>query len=190
MSLESYLHHFQSVLAEIDSEQVKTMIQLLKEAYDKERMIFVIGNGGSAANASHICEDLGKGTLHDFDRQKRLKIMSLTDNTPYILAWANDEGYHRIFIEQLKNLAEHDSILLAISGSGNSRNILEAVDYANQAGLKTVAISGYDGGQLLQKAQYALHVPSFNMGMVESVHLLIFHYIIEQLYQQFKTADR
>src|SRR5690606_15345673 len=149
--------------------------------------VFIIGNGGSGANASHLCEDLGKGTLTDFDNQKRLKVLSLTDNTPYILAWANDTDYERVFVEQLKNFAQPGSLLIAISGSGNSPNVLRAVEYANENGIRTFGISGYDGGRLKHLCQQNLHVPSFDMGAVESVHMVLFHYVLNTLKERFKA---
>jgi D-sedoheptulose 7-phosphate isomerase len=137
-----------------------------------------------------LCEDLGKGTLHDFEGQKRLKVMSLTDNAPYILAWANDEGYERIFVEQLKNFAEPGALLIAISGSGNSANVLRAVEYANANGMTTFGVTGYDGGQLKHISQKCLHVPSYNMGAVEAVHGIVFHYLVEALYQALDPGPR
>ena len=118
----------------VDPASVKQLADLMWERYEAGRMIFVIGNGGSGSNASHFCEDIGKGTLarkfFDDEAKKRFKILSLTDNTPYILAWGNDEGFDRVFSEQLKNLASPGDLLVAISGSGNSPNILRAVEWA------------------------------------------------------------
>lgn len=188
MSFKSYLEDFVQLLDRIDEKEVNDLIQTIEEAYRNDQFIYVIGNGGSGANASHMCEDLGKGTLTDFENQKRLKVLSLTDNTPYILAWANDTNYDRIFVEQLKNFAQPGSVLIAISGSGNSPNVLRAVEYANQNGIKTFAITGYDGGKLREIAQKTLHVPSFNMGAVESVHIVVFHYILDMLRERFKAV--
>ena len=98
--LDHYLGDFQKLLGQVDRKQVQTMVDLVTEAYVNGKTVFIIGNGGSGANASHLCEDLGKGTLHDFEKQRRLRLMSLTDNTPYILAWGNDTAYDRIFVEQ------------------------------------------------------------------------------------------
>ena len=164
---------------------MERLTQVVDDAYRAGRWVFVIGNGGSAANASHLCEDLGKGTLTDFEHQRRLKIVGLTDNAAYLLAWGNDTSFDRVFVEQLKNLASAADLLIAISGSGNSRNVLMAVEYANQIGMKTFAITGYDGGQLLKLAQDAFWVRSFNMGMVEAVHGVIFHYLTEALQRKF-----
>ncbi len=187
MSLSTYLDDFDKVLKKIDEAEVQNMIGAIQEAYTNSNTVFIIGNGGSGANASHLCEDLGKGTLHDFETQKRLKVMSLTDNTPYILAWANDTNYERIFVEQLKNFAEPCALLIAISGSGNSPNVLRAVEYANDNGMKTFSLTGYDGGKLKQISHQGVHVPSFNMGVVESVHIVLFHYILDTLHEQFKS---
>jgi D-sedoheptulose 7-phosphate isomerase len=185
--LDHYLTDFTELLKKVDPKQVQTMVDLLTEAYVHDKYVFIIGNGGSGANASHLCEDLGKGTLHDFEKQKRLKVMSLTDNTPYILAWGNDTSYDRVFVEQLKNFAEPGALLIAISGSGNSPNVLKAIEYANGHGMKTLGVTGYDGGRLQKLAQHNVHVPSYNMGAVESVHSVLFHYLLDTLYEKFKT---
>src|SRR6478736_9367506 len=136
-----FLDRVAQELARIDPAEVQKLSDLVHERYVAGRFVFVCGNGGSGSNASHFCEDIGKGTLRreDFndDRKKRVKILSLTDNTPYILAWANDEGYDRIFVEQLKNLAGPGDLLVAISGSGNSPNVLRAVEWANAHGMTT-----------------------------------------------------
>ena len=185
--LEPYLQDFSSLLKKVDLTEVETLVNLLTEAYKNDRFVFIIGNGGSGANASHFCQDLGKGTLHDFDKQKRLRVMSLTDNTPYILAYGNDLGYDRIFVEQLKNFAHPGAVLLAISGSGNSPNVLNAVEWANANGLTTVGITGYDGGKLKKMCFHSVHVPSLNMGAVEAAHAVIFHYLVDTLHERFKT---
>lgn len=187
-NLQKYVSDFSDLLQKVDPKEVDTLVAALEEAYRDDRFVFVIGNGGSGANASHLCEDLAKGTLADFEKQKRLKIMSLTDNTPAILAWANDTGYDRIFVEQLKNFAQPGALLIAISGSGNSPNVLKAVEWANGHEMKTVALTGYDGGKLRKLAHHAVHVPSHNMGAVESVHLVVFHYVLDTLYERFKTV--
>jgi len=186
--LGSYLDDFSALLKKVDPKEVETLVTLIADAYRDNQFVFIIGNGGSGANASHLCEDLGKGTLHNFETQKRLKVMSLTDNTPYILAYGNDLGYDRVFVEQLKNFAQPGALLLSISGSGNSANVLKAVEWANANGLKTVGITGYDGGKLRKMCHHGVHVPSHNMGAVESVHMVLFHYLLDTLYEKFKTV--
>ena len=185
LSFETYVDETIELLRTVDAGEVQALVGALVDAYRNDRFVFVIGNGGSAANASHLCEDLGKGTLSDFDRQKRLKVMSLTDNVPYIMAWANDEGYERVFVEQLKNFSEPGALLIAISGSGNSANVLRAVEYANAHGMRTFAITGFDGGRLKQIAHDSLHVRSNNMGAVEAVHGVVFHYLMDGLQAEF-----
>jgi D-sedoheptulose 7-phosphate isomerase len=185
--VDHYLGEFQKLLAQVDRTQVQKMVDIVTEAYILEKTVFIIGNGGSGANASHLCEDLGKGTLHDFDHQRRLKVMSLTDNTPYILAWGNDTAYDRIFTEQLKNFVEKDAVLIAISGSGNSPNVIGCIEYANAHGMKTLGVTGYDGGKLKKIAHHNVHVPSWNMGMVESVHSTLFHYLLDVCFHKFKA---
>jgi D-sedoheptulose 7-phosphate isomerase len=154
----------------------------------KGRLIFVCGNGGSGSNASHFCEDVGKGTLRredfDDDRKRRFRILSLTDNTPYILAWGNDEGFERVFVEQLKNLASAGDLLIAISGSGNSPNVLRAVEWANAHGLTTFGCTGFTGGKLQKLAHKNFHVPLDDMGIVESIHLTAFHWVVDDLHRR------
>ena len=146
-----FLDRVAQELGRIEPAEIQTLSDLVHERYVAGRFVFVIGNGGSGSNASHFAEDMGKGTIakkfFDDDSKKRLKILSLTDNTPYILAWGNDEGFDRIFVEQLKNLARPGDLLVAISGSGNSPNILRAVEWANSHGMKTYGCTGFDGGK-------------------------------------------
>jgi D-sedoheptulose 7-phosphate isomerase len=182
----AFLDRVGKELERIDGAQVQALADAVFECYRNGRFVFVIGNGGSGSNASHLCEDLGKGTLRreDFenDKKKRLRILSLTDNSPYILAWANDEGFDRVFVEQLKNLASPGDLLIAISGSGNSPNVLRAVDWAHRNGLRTFGCTGFTGGKLKNLAQQCLHVPLDDMGIVESIHLTAFHWVVDNLY--------
>jgi D-sedoheptulose 7-phosphate isomerase len=175
-------------LKRMDPGEIRGLADAIFNCYQHGRTVFICGNGGSGSNASHFCEDLGKGTLRredfDNDARKRIRVISLTDNTPYILAWGNDEGFDRVFVEQLKNLAQPKDLLIAISGSGNSPNVLRAVDWANQHGLMTVGCTGFKGGKLKGLSQKNLHVDLDDMGIVESVHLTVFHWIIDNLYKR------
>ncbi|MBX6312411.1 MAG: SIS domain-containing protein [Isosphaeraceae bacterium] len=184
LGAKEYLDRVCREIQRLDTDQIRNVSDLIEAAYHAGRFVFIIGNGGSAANASHLCEDLAKCTLRDFEHQKRLKVLSLTDNTPGILAWANDEGYDRIFVEQLKNLASPGDLLLAISGSGNSPNILKAVDWANEHGLMTVGFTGFGGGRLRELAKHNLHVGIDDMGIVESLHQVVFHWLIDDIYRR------
>jgi D-sedoheptulose 7-phosphate isomerase len=189
-----YLERCSEVFRTLDLKQLEGLADDLFSAWQKQKFVFVCGNGGSGSNASHLAADAGKNTLRreDFtnDQARRLKIWSLTDNTPNILAWGNDEGFDRVFVEQLKNIATPGDTLIAISGSGNSPNILKAVEWANNHDLITWGITGYDGGKLLQQARKSLHVPLYDMGMVESVHLVVFHWILNDLYGRVNRAGR
>jgi len=182
MEVGAYLDRVREEIDRLSHDEIEKFADLVYERYQNGRFVFIIGNGGSGANASHLCEDLGKSTVKDFESQKRLKVMSLTDNTPYILAWANDTSYDRVFVEQLKNFAGEGDLLIAISGSGNSPNILRAVDWANDHGLTTLGVTGFSGGKLKQIAHHGLHCPIDDMGIVESLHLVAFHYVLDDVY--------
>ena len=188
LEVRPFLERVARELLRIDPAEVKALADAVYECYQSRRFVFLCGNGGSGSNASHFCEDLGKGTLRreDFenDGKKRLRILSLTDNTPYILAWGNDEGFDRIFVEQLKNLASPGDLLIAISGSGNSPNVLRAVEWANRNGLKTFGCTGFGGGKLRALAHQVLHVPLDDMGIVESIHLAAFHWVVDDLHRR------
>jgi D-sedoheptulose 7-phosphate isomerase len=185
MEVSDYFKHFSQALTTLDPAEIRALADGIHRCYVNRKMVFLCGNGGSGSNASHVCEDLGKGTIRrkEFDdpAKVRLKVLSLTDNTPYILAWGNDEGFDRVFVEQLKNLASPGDLLIAISGSGNSPNVLKAVEWANANGLSTFGCTGFDGGKLRKLAQQSLHAPSDDMGIVESLHLLALHWVIDNL---------
>jgi D-sedoheptulose 7-phosphate isomerase len=186
LDVQPFLEHVRRELLQIDPAEVKNLADAIHHCYEQGQTVFLCGNGGSGSNASHFCEDLGKGTLRreefDNDAKKRLRVLSLTDNTPYILAWGNDEGFERVFVEQLKNLARPGDLLIAISGSGNSPNVLRAVEWANRNDLRTFGCTGFSGGKLRALAQQGLHVPLDDMGIVESIHLTAFHWVVDHLH--------
>jgi D-sedoheptulose 7-phosphate isomerase len=188
LAAKAFLERVSQDMHRVDPAQVQALADTMYDCYQKDRFIFLIGNGGSGSNASHFCEDVGKGTLRrqdfDDDRKKRFRILSLTDNTPYILAWGNDEGFERVFVEQLKNLAGPGDLLIAISGSGNSPNILRAVEWANAHQMKTFGCTGFSGGKLQTLAHHNLHVPLDDMGIVESIHLTAFHWVVDDLHRR------
>lgn len=184
LGADDYLERVCREIGRLDRAQIENLSDLIERAYHDGRFVFICGNGGSGANASHLCEDLAKCTLRDFESQKRLKVLSLTDNTPWLMAVANDLHYDRVFVEQLKNLASPGDLLLAISGSGNSPNILKAVEWANAHGLETVGITGFGGGTLRDLAGHNLHAGVEDMGIVESLHQVAFHWVIDDLYRR------
>src|SRR5258706_7236649 len=146
----------------VDTNKVEQAIEWFKEARANNRRIFLCGNGGSASTASHLACDIVKGA--SYGRQTRFRVMALTDSLPTLTAYSNDVGYDIVFVEQLKNFAEPDDLVMAISGSGNSPNVLRAVEYANSIGCKTIALTGRDGGKLGPMAQLNIHAPVPHMG--------------------------
>jgi D-sedoheptulose 7-phosphate isomerase len=185
----AYLDRVCREVQRLDPAEIENVSALIEAAYHAGRFVFIIGNGGSGANASHLCEDLAKCTLRDFENQKRLKVLSLTDNAPWLMAIANDISYERVFVEQLKNLASPGDLLLAISGSGNSPNVLRAVEWADAHGMDTVGITGYSGGALKGLARHSLHAPIDDMGIAESLHQVVFHWIIDDLYRRISGTE-
>jgi D-sedoheptulose 7-phosphate isomerase len=183
-----YFQRLNEVLSKLDYQKIVDVMQVIEDAYNDSRSIYVFGNGGSGANASHFCEDLAKYVL-DIGNGKRLKIFSLTDNTPFILALANDEGYEHIFSKQLQVYADAGDVVIGISGSGNSPNILTAIDYANANSMITIGITGFDGGKLYDMVGYNLHVPCDDMGMCEAVHLTLMHLITRGVVQRLSSLE-
>ncbi len=188
LDVRPFMERVAQELLRLDVAEVHALADAIDDCYRNGRTVFLCGNGGSGSNCSHFCEDLGKGTLRrqdfDDDTKKRLRVISLTDNTPYILAWGNDEGFDRVFLEQLKNLAQPGDLLIAVSGSGNSPNILRAVEWANQHGMKTYGCTGFDGGKLRNMAHSGLHVDLDDMGIVESLHLTAFHWVVDNMHKR------
>lgn len=176
--IQAYLQWASQACVMADAEQVQRLIDLLFEARASGRRIFIIGNGGSAATASHFCEDLGKCPLISLDDPLRFKVISLTDNLPYVTAWANDHGYETVFEQQLRNIAEPGDLVIGISASGNSPNVLRAIAYANEHGMTTIGLTGFDGGKLRAMAHHQVHVPIHDYGMAENLHMIIFHLVI------------
>ncbi len=172
---ERYKADLLAAIQTIDLERVEAAIRLLAEAREQDRRIFVCGNGGSASTASHFATDLVKGA--SFGRPKRFRIMALTDSLPTITAYSNDVSYECVFVEQLKNFAEPGDVLIAVSGSGNSPNVLRAVEYANSIGCRTIGLSGRDGGALAKLAGLNLQVSHPHMGRIEDAHMIILHMI-------------
>ena len=159
----------------IDLSLVDTAIGWLQEARADGRQIFVCGNGGSASTASHFVCDMVKGA--SYLQRSRFRIMALTDNLPTISAYANDVSYDAVFVEQLKNFANPGDIFIAISGSGNSPNVIRAMEYANSIDCRSIALTGRDGGQLGKLARLNLQVSVSHMGRIEDAHMIICHII-------------
>lgn len=179
---QEYLADVKRLLGSIEQDLVNELDKLasrLVKVRENKNTVFLMGNGGSASTASHIAQDLAKCTIAE--GLPRFRVIALTDSVSGMLAWANDTSYEEIFIEQLKNLMQPGDVVIGISGSGNSMNVVKAIEYANQNGGHTVGISGYSGGKLLKVAQENIHVPSSNMQKVEDLHLMVLHLLMSIL---------
>lgn len=159
----------------IDLEKVGRAIEILAQAREEGRRIFVCGNGGSASTASHFATDLVKGA--SYGRTSRFRMLALTDSLPTITAYSNDVGYECVFVEQLKNFAEPGDVVIAISSSGNSPNVLRAVEYGNSIGCRTIALSGREGGRLGPLAQLDIQIAHTHTGRIEDLHFVVLHMI-------------
>ena len=172
----AYLDYLKSVLSCIDNSEIGRFIETLLEARNRAATIFFIGNGGSAATASHFANDLSIG-VNDYDRPFRA--ISLVDNVPIITAISNDFGYDEIFVRQIQILGKKGDVLVGISASGNSANLIKAFDYALSVGIKTVAITAFDGGKMKAMADEGIHVPTEpkEYGPAEDAHMVLDHLV-------------
>src|SRR5688572_3698730 len=172
---QRYKSELMQAIDTIDLDAVQRVIEVLRRARDEGRHIFTCGNGGSASTASHFVCDILKGA--SFGREKRFRIMALTDSLPTLTAYSNDVNYECVFAEQLKNFAQPGDVLISISGSGNSPNVLRAMEYANSIGCHTIALSGREGGKLGPLANLNIQVPVPHMGRIEDAHMIVCHMI-------------
>jgi D-sedoheptulose 7-phosphate isomerase len=172
---EQYKARLLEAIDRIDLARVNQAIEWFREARDQDRQIFVCGNGGSASTASHFVCDMVKGA--SYNRAARFRIMALTDSLPTITAYSNDVSYDCVFVEQLRNFARAGDLVMAISGSGNSPNVVCAVEYANSIACRTIALTGRDGGKLGPLADLNLQISVPHMGRIEDGHMIICHMI-------------
>ncbi len=172
---QSYLHRSADILRAIVPDELARMIDILDAARTGRRQVFICGNGGSAATASHFAAGLGKEG--SWNGAAKFRALALTDNVAWITSLANDTDYTRVFVEQLKNHAAPEDVLIAFSGSGNSHNVLRAVEWANANGLVTLGITGRAGGKLGDLARYRVRIDSDHMGHVEEGHFLVQHLV-------------
>ena len=179
---EQYRNRLADTIASIDLNAISQTIATLDDARRNGRHIFVCGNGGSASTASHFVCDMVKGA--SFNRESRFRIMALTDSLPTITAYSNDVSYDCVFAEQLKNFAGPGDVVMAISGSGNSPNVVNAVEYGNSIGCTTIALTGRDGGKLGPLAKIQVHVPEPHMGRIEDGHMIVCHMIAYSFMEQ------
>ena len=175
----SYPNQYRAALLEaidrIDTNLVEKAIEWFRDARDGSKHIFVCGNGGSATTASHFTCDIVKGA--SYNRQTRFRITALADSLATLTAYSNDVSYDHVFVEQLKNFAQSGDLVMCISGSGNSPNVVRAMEYANSIGCKTIALTGRDGGKLGPLAQLNIQVAVPHMGRIEDAHMVVCHMI-------------
>jgi len=180
-----YLDELKTLLDKLPLAQVERAAEVLFRAYETDRTLFVFGNGGSAALASHMASDLGKATHvpgpASLQGVKRLKVLALTDNVPLLTAWANDSSYENAFAGQMENFIQAGDVALAISGSGHSPNVLRALELARRAGATTIGLAGCGGGRMKALLDCPIVVPSHNMQQVEDAHLVLAHMIFLDL---------
>jgi D-sedoheptulose 7-phosphate isomerase len=176
---KDYFASLQTVIAQLDLSVIDRMADAIWNNYEADRTLYIFGNGGSAALASHLACDFGKGTVAP--NRKRLRTVSLTDNVALMTALANDLAYQEIFSEQLAGLATKGDAVLAISGSGNSPNVVKGLEEARRMGLYTLAITGFSGGRVKPLSDICLVAPSDNMQHIEDVHLLATHAIFRAI---------
>ncbi len=186
MSVDRYLGSVAEVLTALPREPLERLVDELERAWRRNAQVFLLGNGGSAATAAHLACDLGKGTAAE--GRRRLRVIPLVDNVPLITAWANDTSYERVFVEQLANLVRPGDLVIAISGSGSSPNVLAAVRHAASCGAFTVGITGGGGGRLAPLVDLPVIVPDSCMERIEDVHLALGHAVAVALRERFARA--
>src|SRR3984893_3246993 len=176
---EAYLQQVSDVLQRLPFALIDQVVDGLWNAYRDDRAVYLFGNGGSAALASHCACDLGKGTI--MKGHRRFRVLALTDNVPLITAWANDASYADIFAEQLRGFLRKDDVVLAVSASGNSPNVLNALTLAQEIGALTMGLTGFEGGKMKSLCELCVVVPSQNMQGIEDLHLSVTHSIFTAL---------
>jgi len=180
--IEDYFLRHIEALKKVSVDEVSQVANSILNCYNNDGTIYIFGNGGSAATASHVCGDFIKGA--SFGLSKRFRIICFSDNIASMMAISNDVSYEDIFVEPLKNFVKDNDLVIGISGSGNSVNVVKALEYANSVNVKSIAISGYSGGAIKKLATESIHVPIDDMEIVEDLHLTIFHAIKQSLIKE------
>lgn len=182
-----YLEGLKEVLDIFPHDKFGEIIGSLMSAYNEGKHVFIMGNGGSGSTASHFACDINKGCCMDIE--KKFKVVCLNDNIPTMLAYANDLSYDKVFVEQLKNFLQEGDIVIGISGSGNSENVIQAVSYAKENKAKTIGLTGFDGGRLAQVVDIPLIASVNDMQKVEDVHMIVVHMIMQYFCKALEPAQ-
>lgn len=172
-AIDDYLGRLKRTLDLVSRDELSAFIRLLVEALERGAKVLIMGNGGSSATASHFVADFNKGL--SYGKARRFRFICLSDNTATLTAYANDVGYDDVFVEQLRNFVEPGDLVIGISGSGNSMNVVKAIEYAKAAGAVTLGLTGYDGGKLKKAAAHGVHVPIADMQVTEDIHMVLDH---------------
>jgi D-sedoheptulose 7-phosphate isomerase len=186
-SIDDYVGRLQAALRELPRDRVAELGTALLRAYRNDKQVFTIGNGGSSSTASHMAADLAKNTIGP--NMKRFRISSLSDNTPILTALANDLGYENVFYEQLVDVIGAGDLLIVVSASGNSSNVVKAIDYAQRQSAEVAGLLGFDGGEAERLVDIPIVVRSHDYGIVEDVHLAINHILVEY-FNDYLAASR
>lgn len=176
---KNYIEGLSEAMANIPLMNFEEVVETIYEAYNRRQSIFIMGNGGSASTASHFACDINKGVTNG--HKNRFRVFCLSDNIPTMLAYANDQSYDDIFMEQLKNLLVEGDVVLGISASGNSKNVINAIQYANESEATSIVFTGFNGGELAKIAKLSIIVPIDDMQKIEDVHLILTHMIMQVL---------
>ncbi len=184
-TIKNYFDSIHNVLEKFDKRELETFINVLFEAREKGKFIYIFGNGGSGLAASHFVSDIGKSA--SYDKDKKFKVVCLNDNFSMITAYANDVSYDDVFVEQLKNFLSQGDVVIGISSSGNSKNVLKAIDYANKGGGITIGFTGMNGGKLKNLAKHSINANVHDMQVSEDFHLMIIHLAMRIINQKDKN---
>ena len=186
-TIENYLALVKDTIDKLDRTQIEKTVEAFMRVYHAGNTIYIFGNGGSAASATHATGDLVKGA--SFGLEKRFRVMSLVDNLPALMAIANDISYDDIFVEQLKNFIKPGDLVVGISGSGNSVNVVKAMEYAKQMGVQSVAFCGYKGGKISTIADIIVHSVAMDMEVAEDIHMIVFNVIKKEVMRRLQGAN-
>ncbi|MFA6530867.1 MAG: SIS domain-containing protein [Candidatus Micrarchaeia archaeon] len=174
-NIPGYMAELNRAVSSLPVSQLETIAKVLESARDEGKNVYVFGNGDSATNALHISMDLNKGTI--LPGKKRFRVITFNENVPLMTAWTNDESYEAIFKQQLENFLKPGEVVIGISGSGNSPNVLRAIEYANSTGAITIGLTALGGGKLKSLAKHCIVVDTKSMEIAEDVHFIIGHMV-------------
>lgn len=187
--IKEYLEAEMNVIHKLDIDTINEVINEIMGTYEKEGNIYIFGNGGSSATASHFANDFNKGLSEG--QKKKFRFCCLNDNMPIVMAIANDCGFDKVFVMQLEEKVQKNDLVIGISGSGNSYNVIRALEYAKEQNVKTIGITGYDGGKVSKIVNISLNVPVKNMQLTEDIHMIFDHLIMTVIYQTLnKNQDK